>query len=425
MGKTGRSISNALIKSKANVFVWDDNKTIRKNLKNKGYNIFNSKNLKKINFIVPSPGIPLKGKDKHKLIKKTINQNIKIVSELDLFQIYLNNCRNNKNIKVIAVTGTNGKSTIVSQIYHCLKRNNYNAYLIGNIGYPIFDSVKIRNGFYIIEVSSYQLESSKIFSPDISCITNITPDHLKRHKSFNNYAKAKLQILNNFSDEKSFFYDQNMIMKKLMKKKLSEKLYESIKKNNKKNLNEIEIKKIFLKDSITYNQNQLYTYAICRTCGVAKKTILSSLKSYKPLPYRQQVIYNDAHRQIINDSKSTNFDSLNYALSQYKNIILICGGEIKSNKINILDKNSKNVLAAIIIGKEGKLFENYFKDKCNTIYAVNLKKSFEIALEISLDSNEYQAILFSPGAASFDQYKNFEERGKHFTSIVKTTYFNE
>ena len=167
------------------------------------------------------------------------------------------------------------------------------------------------------------------------------------------------------------------------------------------------------------------TYAICRTCGVAKKTILSSLKSYKPLPYRQQVIYNDAHRQIINDSKSTNFDSLNYALSQYKNIILICGGEIKSNKINILDKNSKNVLAAIIIGNDGKLFENYFKDKCNTIYAVNLKKSFEIALEISLDSNEYQAILFSPGAASFDQYKNFEERGKHFTNIVKTTYFNE
>ena len=88
-------------------------------------------------------------------------------------------------------------------------------------------------------------------------------------------------------------------------------------------------------------------------------------------------------------------------------------------------KHRKNTHRKTHLGNKCKLFENYFKDKCNTIYAVNLKKSFEIALEISLDSNEYQAILFSPGAASFDQYKNFEERGKHFTSIVKTTYFNE
>ena len=191
MGKTGLSISRSLSKSKANIIYWDDDPKVRKQItQTKFKKFFNtSKIWNTIDYVVPSPGIGIIGKSQHKLINIAKKNNKRIISELDLFQVAIskNDKINKNNIKIIAVTGTNGKSTIVTLINHLLKSNGIKTSLIGNIGNSIFSSKLIRNGFLVIEVSSYQLETSKIFSPNIAVISNLSSDHLSRHKNMRNY----------------------------------------------------------------------------------------------------------------------------------------------------------------------------------------------------------------------------------------------
>ena len=198
MGKTGCSIYKSLINSGAAVYFWEDNPKHSKKISNKGYKKYSSK-ISQIDYVIPSPGIATKGKSAHKLIKKLTSKNTKLISELDLFQIYLDNLNIRNQIKIIAVTGTNGKSTTVSLIHHILKKNKFNTVLAGNIGNPIFETKMIKKGFYVLELSSYQLESSKIFQPDIACILNLTPDHLARHNTMSNYGNDKLNIFKNIN----------------------------------------------------------------------------------------------------------------------------------------------------------------------------------------------------------------------------------
>ena len=137
------------------------------------------------------------------------------------------------------------------------------------------------------------------------------------------------------------------------------------------------------------------------------------------MPHRQEIIVKRKNFIVINDSKSTNFESLVPALNNYKNIILICGGQIKSNKINILNKNRHNVIKAIVIGETKNIFFNYFNKYVDTSYVKTLNKAVKMSLSIANILNEYCTILFSPGAASFDQYNNFEERGDDFRRKIK------
>ena len=216
MGKTGCSIYKSLINSGAVVYFWEDNPKQSKKILNKGYKKYSSK-ISQIDYVIPSPGIATKGKSAHKLIKKLTSKNTKLISELDLFQIYLDNLNIRNQIKIIAVTGTNGKSTTVSLIHHILKKNKYNTELAGNIGNPIFETKMIKKGFYVLELSSYQLESSKIFQPDIACILNLTPDHLARHNTMSNYGNAKLNIFKNINSSQKGFFNNDSIIKKLIK----------------------------------------------------------------------------------------------------------------------------------------------------------------------------------------------------------------
>ncbi len=417
MGKTGCSIYKTLISSKANPYFWEDNPKISRKMQKKGYQKF-SKKVDQIDYIIPSPGINIKGRTAHKLIKKLKSKKTKILSELDLFQIYLNNLKHRKKVKIIAVTGTNGKSTTVSLIHHILKQNKLNSQLAGNIGKPIFNIRPTKKGFYIIELSSYQLECSNIFQPDIACILNLTPDHLERHKSMISYAKAKLNIFKNLNSSKKGFYDNDPFLNKIIKKNFTKdklinirpinkdikKSYEDLKKNEKKLLRS--------------NQNFKFSYEILRELGLSNYKIFNSMNTFKGLKYRQQIIYSDQKKIFINDSKSTNYYSLLDALKKFREIILICGGLEKSKDINILDNNLKQIKKVIIIGENSNTLFKYFEHKVSTVYARKLNLAIiEIRNYLKIN-NEFNTVLFSPGAASFDQYDNFEERGKHFNNLV-------
>lgn len=290
--------------------------------------------------------------------------------------------------------------------------------MIGNIGRPIFSSRKLNHGIYILELSSYQLEQAKIFKPDISCILNLTPDHLDRHITMHNYATAKCNIFQNIGSRNVCYYESNTNIKKIATAKLCKKklkLLIPVRKINSSFKNNKELSLIAKKHNI---QNLYFSFLILKKLGLKTSDIYKSFSSFSGLPHRQEIIVKKRNFIVINDSKSTNFESLVPALNNYKNIILICGGLIKSNKINILNKNRHNVIKAIVIGETKNIFFNYFNKYVDTSYVKTLNKAVKMSLTIPNIVNKHCTILFSPGAASFDQYNNFEERGDDFRKKI-------
>ena len=442
MGLTGDSLAKALLKSGANVFFWDDNKLIRKKYIKTKYQIYNKYkfNWKIIDYLVPSPGISTNGRKANKLVKLARQNKCKVVSELDLFQNYLNNSEYKDQVKAIAITGTNGKSTVASLLYHVLKKNKIPSSLVGNIGNSIFSSQKLKRGFYIIEVSSYQLESSKTFSPDVACILNLSNDHLERHGNLNNYAAKKIKIFQNLTKnqfgiiginhpilkkEKNRLvriFNKNIISVDFNKKRLS---YFS--KNKKKLINK-NIKKYKINNTQLQGEhnahNILFIINILKLFNIKLFNILDALKSFQGLEHRQEVVFSNKKLLIINDSKSTNFESVIPALKNYNNIYLICGGIPKTKNIKVLNPYKKQLVKVYIIGLNKKLFFNYFKKDSETFYVRNLSKAVRMIFLDCRKDKSFKTVVFSPGASSFDQFKSFEDRGDSFKRLVSSELKN-
>ena len=409
MGVSGKSCLKFLSKNN-NINLYDDNESL-KNLKNKGFFLKKSiiKN-KEFDYIVLSPGIDIK---KCKLKNYLIKNKSKIITELDIF--YLNYP---KNIK-ITLTGTNGKSTTCKMLYKVFKLNNLDVRLVGNIGKsPLLEKKIDLKTLFIIEASSYQIFYSKYFKADHAAILNLSADHLERHGNINNYAKAKLKLIFNQIKNNYSYIEQNNILinKHIKKKKIKSKLFRL--KYNKENFFKKYIKNKYLLDNNNIN-NLHFVYAICKNFNFTDKNIFKSLNLFRGLDYRNQIIYNKKKLTIINDSKSTSFSSSIGLLSSYKNIYWIVGGmNKKGDKFNLDKKYYKNI-RAYIFGLNKKFFADKFKNKIKFKYFKNLKKVVvEIHKEIKEDLKE-KIILFSPASASFDQFKNFEERGNYFNKVIK------
>tara|TARA_B100000401_G_scaffold423625_1_gene351667 strand:+ start:681 stop:2063 length:1383 start_codon:yes stop_codon:yes gene_type:complete len=437
MGVTGKSIAASLHKSGANIYFWDDNAIIRKKFKVKKYEIFldNKKNWKKIDFLVVSPGFKTKGIKAHKLIKLAKKNKCKIISELDLFQIYLENSKYKDRVKVVGVTGTNGKSTAVTLLHHIFEKNNIPCSLVGNIGKSIFSSKELREGVYIMEISSYQLENSNSFSPDYACILNLSSDHIDRHGSIKKYASEKLKIFQNLNSNQYGIVNLNhKELKNGIKKlpKLIKKRIINIDFRNKFFLFHDISKKITIKKTITNfrilnhnlsgdhsDQNVFITFKISELLGLKRSKILNAVESFKGLEHRQELVLSNNGITIINDSKATNFESLITALKNYKNIYLICGGLAKDDNIKVLNKYINQLVMVFVIGLNENPFFNYFNERTKTYYVKNLSNAVRMALSSVKDSKSKSTILFSPGAASFDQFKNFEVRGEKFKKLIR------
>ena len=437
MGKTGTALSNALYKSHANVSFWDDDPQIRKKFTKSNFKKFSNtkKQWEAIDYIIPSPGISISGDSQHKIIYLSRKYKKKVISELDLFQdvISKENKINKNNIKIIAVTGTNGKSTIVSLIHHLLKSNSVPSSLIGNIGNSIFNSKFINNGFYVIEVSSYQLETSKIFSPNVAIISNLSSDHLSRHKSMKNYFNQKSKILNNLvRDDTAILNCNHMLVKSkaldLFKNKKSnvisfdfvkkESRFYSSKKNTliKEKLRKIKYDNPFLYGEHNEENVQIALKALS-SLGFKKQLLKKSLYNFIGLAHRQELILNNKNLKVINDSKATNIDSMIKAIKNYKNIYLICGGILKDKNLNSLTPYTHKIKKVYITGVKKNQFINFFSKKNKIFVSSNLNKIVKECFK-DVNAREESTILFCPGAASFDQFKNFEERGNKFKKIV-------
>ena len=373
----------------------------------------NKKIIKKnFDFIIISPGIDI---NKCNLSKYLKDNNKKIYTDLDIF--YNSYKRNNK----ITITGTNGKSTTAKILYDVLRDQKVDVRLVGNIGNPVLLEKKITNKtVFVIEASSYQLEYSKLFKSNISIILNISPDHLERHKTISRYVSAKFKLIKNQSKEdlailntKNFYIRREIKLKNFLPKIIK------IEKNTNNNI----LKKInnpyFNTDG--NRDNLKFVLEVAKIMNLKKNFLFKTLKKFKGLKYRQEIIFQSKNLTIINDSKATTFSSSMSLLKSLTNVYWIVGGQAKKGDILLLSKKSCKNFKAYIFGNNKNFFINKLKKimKYESFLDLNslIKKLF---LEIKVEKKtKHRTILFSPSAASFDSFKNFEQRGKYFNYLIK------
>jgi len=396
--------------------IFDDNK-INISFKLKAKNI-NYKQLKNINFdyIVLSPGIDI---NKCKLSRYLNINRSKIITELDVFYLSY------PKIKKITITGTNGKSTTSKLLHDVLKAHKKDVRLTGNIGNPILLERRIRkNTIFVIEASSYQLDYSKFFRSDYSLILNLSPDHLERHNSFRNYVKAKFKLIQNQSKNNfAFIEKENRIINNLIKKnKIKSKICKVNYKKYQKYYQLITNKYFENKSNI---KNLSFIFALKKYLNFDIKKIIESSNKFKGLNFRQQIIYNKKNIMIINDSKSTSFSSTKPLLETFENIYWILGGLAKKGDNLKLSKKYFSKIKAFIFGKDKVFFARILDKKIKYKISKDLNNLLsKVYKDLKNDFNGKKVILFSPSAASFDQFRNFEDRGKYFNKIIKK-YFNK
>ena len=415
LGKSGLSTFKFL-KNKSDIFLYDDYlfKSENSFLKKK---FLSYKDISKLQFdcIILSPGIDINKCKLTQFLKK--NQN-KIYSDLDVFySFYKNEC--------ITITGTNGKSTTCQLMYEALLNQQFDVRLVGNIGKPVLSEKNIgKKTIFVIEASSYQLDYSKIFKSKYAAILNLSPDHIERHKSLSNYIKSKFKLLKNQSKNNFAFINMGdyLINKQLKANKFYSKI---IKVNPKKSSNFLKsIDNQYFKTE-TNKENLSFVLEISKKFNLKYSLLKKTIKKFSGLKYRQQIIYKKKYLTIINDSKSTSFSSSISLLKNNQNIYWLLGGiNKKQDKLNLSKKYFRNI-KAFVYGKDNEFFNQKLKGKINYKNFSDIKNALKAIIKIiKKEKSLPKTILFSPCAASFDTFKNFEERGLYFNKLIKK-YINE
>ncbi len=450
LGKSGMAVVRELKQRGIHIIAWDNNENLRNQAAQYGASIQNliDVDFSSIEFLVISPGIPHTYPEPHPIAKKAKDAGVKIIDDIELF------VSTYTQPHYIGITGSNGKSTTCALVYHILKENDIETAIGGNFGIPVFDLPQLsKDGWYVLEMSSYQLELTPSMDFDVAAILNITPDHLSRHNGLEGYINAKEKIFNRKTkkDVLNVVAVDDEHTKKIFKNlsQNSNKSYKTIpvsfdKKvdgfyvNNKGILidnTKNEKKEIFdLNELENLNgkhnwQNILVAFAICKYVGLSVPKIIKALKTFAPLEHRAEYVKNIMGVDFINDSKATNADATKYTIQSLNDVYWIIGGRKKEGGIDLLiPELSKGYIKRIFtIGECEKEFYNQVKKsvpsyKCHKLdKAVN--KAFKLALkDLKKGSVKNPVILLSPACASFDQYNSFEQRGKVFKNIVEQIY---
>ncbi len=413
LGKSGRS-SLKYLKKKNKCFVYDDNSIqIEKNIKK----FYISKSVLKKNlfdYIVLSPGINSRKCSLSNYLK--MNKE-KILTEFDIFYIF------QPRIISITITGTNGKTTTCKLLHDILKNHGIDARLTGNIGNPLLAEKNIRpNTIFIVEASSYQLSYSKYFRSKFSIIINVSTDHLERHLTMENYIKSKLKSVTNQQKNDISIIQNNILIKKIIKKKtINSKIIYL--KNNKYDYLKNRITNNYFRKTVNFD-NIIFLFELSKYFNLKITKVLKSINNFKPLQFRQEIISNTKNYKIINDSKSTSLSSTIPFLETNERTFWILGGLIKKgDKFNLNKKFYKNI-TAFIYGRDKIMFSKLLKNKLKINLSENLSDVIKLISKKLKNEKKKTTILFSPSAASFDQFRNFEERGKRFNILIKKYLLN-
>ena len=408
LGVTGISVINYLKKlNLKNLYTWDDRRENRLKFKTKISLKDFSKRLNEVDYIVMSPGISL---NKTKIKRQLLKNRKKIITDLDLLYLH------KPNLKSIVVTGTNGKSTTCKIIEHLLKKK-FNVQLGGNIGKPVLNLKNRKKTIFVIEASSFQLAYSKFVKPKYALILNIKNDHLDWHGDITNYINSKFKIFSLQTKKDYAFLNNKKLINKFRHKKNSGKIVIVSRKFYKKIENKIDNTYLRSPSNI---ENMSFVYGLSKVLKIKDSYFIKSLKNFKGLPHRNETFYEKNNLKIVNDSKATSFEASKYAIKENSNIFWIVGGLPKLGDKFKLKNLKKNIIKSYIIGKN----INYFKKQLKGQVIFQSSKTIKNALisifkEIKKNPKKKYTVLFSPASASYDQYRNFEERGNIFKKFIK------
>ncbi len=440
LGVSGLATAHALMAGKARVVAWDDEEEIRIKAEREGIPVFDFVfgGMEGYGALVLAPGIPLHFPAPHKAVIQARGYAVEILGDLEI----LHRCSHGK--KTIGITGTNGKSTTTALVTHILKETGFDAVIGGNIGKPVLELKPPKyNGMFVLEISSYQMDLCPTFRPDISVNLNVTPDHLDRHGTMEEYAAAKARIFEGAGVAVCGVDDE-----------LSATMYDNVKKAGLRKAIPVSVKKeiaggIYIRDgqlidhlgekpsaagaindipSLTgahNHQNICAAYAVCRSLGMEAVDILQHVRSFSGLPHRQYLTRIVNGVSYINDSKATNAEAASKAIACYHNIYLIAGGQPKEGGLNGLEQYLDRIRHVFLIGEASDEFATWCKKR-----GLPHTKSFSLDVAVLEAHHMAQSergqpggagtVLLSPACASWDQFKNFEHRGDVFMSLVNS-----
>lgn len=443
LGRSGLASAIILKKLGAQIVICDKREKKDLNLNEELLNVdfclqkdIDNKLIDKLDLIVLSPGI----KTDLDFLVYAREENIKVWSEIELAY------RIDFKKKIIAITGTNGKTTVTSLVGEIIKKYDKNSFVGGNIGVALtqkildLDLINKKNAdlerLVVAEISNYQLKSIDLFRPKVSAILNITPDHLDRHKTFENYICAKARIFENQNENDFCVLNfDDAVCKRLTDRVKAKIIFFSVKEKLKSGVyldkNKIVIKKNNGEEKIFMDINKinligehnicnvLAAVGMCVCLGVDLKIIYDGIVNFKAVEHRLEFVKEINGIKFYNDSKATNVDSAIKALEalEGKNIILIGGGYDKKNNFYDWIKKFKNVKKLFLIGE----VKNKIAEQCdelgfkNYVLIDDLEKAVREAFKFG-ESGDY--VLLSPACASWDMFNNFEERGKLFKKIA-------
>ena len=354
-----------------------------------------------MNRIILSPGIPRE----HKVVKSFIEAGVPVINEIELAYEEL------KDKKFYAITGSNGKTTTVSLLGEIVKNSGKKVFVGGNIGTPLCESLLSAEEFdlYVLELSSFQIESLETFSPDIFALLNLTMTHEERYQSREDYLEAKIQLADSMKAHQQFFYHPSLLDD--VKKRNLEVQIQSL-GEFKKVLQKFDLSSFALAGEHNL-ENLSVAIAMAREIGADDQSIQKTINTFKPLSFRLENIGIKNGQQFFNDSKSTNIQSTQTALRSFEkgHVSLIIGGQVRDKEqINITDWQTlvDGVQELIVFGEVAKLFNQRISHPKMRIVdrLSNLEKNFL-----------GDVVLFSPGFPSFDEFLNYQERGKFFNSF--------
>lgn len=433
LGITGVSVYRSLVNVTKELIVYDDAQNNRESF-SKAYgdsNLIDLDNERWIGMdkIVISPGVP----HSHFIFNLAISNNIPITSDIELF------IEENPQSEYVFITGTNGKSTVTSLIGHILVEAGLDYHVGGNIGKVVADLPRDSKG-YVLELSSFQIDLLNIdkMNPKISVITNIAPDHMDRYNNIEDYAKAKEKI-----------FKKNALKVIGVNSPISRDIYNKFKSTDDSLLIPVSVSEYveggvfcnneYLADIINgkvtkfpmpvlsnlegvhNKENIAIAYAVCKALLVNESLIVKALESFKTLAHRMEYIGDYKNLSFYNDSKATNISSALASLSSFQNIIWFAGGKFKEESFESLTSILKNIKKAYFFGESKNLFADFFEHNLAKNYEIcsNLEDAFTRALKYSLNEKGRLVFLLAPACASYDQFKNFEERGQLFVKLVK------
>jgi len=446
LGRSGLATAIALEAGGAIPLVWDDNGAAREAAEAKGYA---ATDLRKngiwddISRLIVSPGIPHLYPEPNPVVQNALAAGVPVDNDIGLFfQSYTTNEWSGfeRTPRVVAITGSNGKSTTAALIHHILEHAKRPTQLAGNIGRGVLDIDPAHDGeVVVLELSSYQTELARSLTPDVAVFTNLSPDHLDRHGGLGGYFAAKRRlfaeggpdraIIGVDENEGRFLADQlseapndDRVIRISVDAKLTGPGWSVFARKGflseyrkGRQVASIDLRKISGLPGAHNHQNACCAYAATRTLGIAPKVVETALHSFAGLAHRSQIVAVKDGVTYVNDSKATNVDSAQKALQAFDNIRWIAGGQGKDGGISGLVDSFGRVTKAYLIGASAKEFAEQLGDTpcqiCETMQ--------QAVAAASADAVTGDTVLLAPAAASFDQYKSFEHRGDDFMVQVK------